>query len=83
MFDKIKKFGSFKNRPSRLVDIADDSQAMPLLTSMINEQLKHSQIEQSIKEIYIVSAARLHFLTTTANKTVLLEDLIFSFCDKL
>lgn len=74
MLNKIKKFGSFKNRPSRLVDIADDSQAMPLLTSMINEQLKHNQIEQNIKEIYIVSVA--------TNNAVFFEDLIF-FCDKL
>lgn len=70
MLNKIKKFGAYKNRPSRLVDITNDSQAIPLLTSMVNEQLKHSQIEQNIKEVYIVSAA--------TNNSVLLEDSIFS-----
>jgi len=53
MFEKIKKLGASKGR--KLVE-DDDQQNFPLLERTINENMKQTILENSIKDVYKVNS---------------------------
>jgi hypothetical protein len=56
MFDKIKKLGASK--AGKLVE-EDDQQNFPLLERTINENIKQTILENSIKDVYKVNSTYL------------------------